>query len=166
MVDYFGRRPVLVLSSIGVLISMAALGTYFYLDDHLEITCPGDLEMSTTTSQPCIPEDGFSQDTLDSLSWLPLTSLFLFKFAHSLGLSSLPGNMLGEFFSSEAKDVSSTVAMTFGNLCAFLISKFQVYREIYMCSTSCKIASILHFALSIGKHGRSADYGRPLLPIW
>ncbi len=125
MVDYFGRRPVLVLSSAGVLISMVALGTYFYLDDHLEVTCPYDLT-STTTQHPCSAEDGFSQDTVDSLSWLPLTSLYLFKFAHAFGLSSLSGNMLGEFFSSEAKDVSSTVASTFGNLCSFLISKFQV----------------------------------------
>ena len=125
----------LVLSSIGVLISLVALGTYFYLDDNLEVLCPEDLEGTTiTTAKPCMPEDGFSQDTIDSLSWLPLTSLFLFKFSHSYGLSSVAGNLVGEFFSSEAKDVSSTVVVTFGNICAFLISKFQV---IPMLTVAC-----------------------------
>ncbi len=124
-----GRKPVLVLSSLGILASMAALGTYFYLEENLEVVCVAADEALATTTTPCVPKDGFSQATLDSLSWLPVTTLFLFKFAHAFGLGPLAIMLQGEFFASEAKEVSSTAASTFSQLCGFLVSKFQVDLE-------------------------------------
>ncbi len=110
---------------------MASLGTYFYLDANLEVVCPSEVNaiVTTTTSEPCCSESGFSQETLDSISWLPLVTLFLFKFSHAFGLGPLAMMMMGEFFSSEAKDVSSTFASTYSQICGFLISKFQVNIE-------------------------------------
>ena len=133
MVDRFGRKPVLVTSSTGVLVALVALGTYFYYDDHMEVVCPeiheGMMTSSTTTAEPCDPKSGFDEDLVDSLSWLPLTSLFVFKYFHAFGLTSLPMVMCGEFFSSEAKDISSTLNGMFGNLCSFFVSRYQVDKK-------------------------------------
>ncbi len=133
MVDRFGRKPVLVTSSTGVLVALVALGTYFYYDDHMEVVCPeideGMMTSSTTTAEPCDLKSGFDEDLVDSLSWLPLTSLFVFKYFHAFGLTSLPMVMCGEFFSSEAKDISSTLNGMFGNLCSFFVSRYQVDKK-------------------------------------
>ena len=40
---------------------------------------------STTTVEQCIPKDGFSQESLDIISWIPLASLITFKFSYSIG---------------------------------------------------------------------------------
>ncbi len=130
VVDRIGRRPALLVSSVGVCLSLVALGTFFYYDTNVEVVCPDGEEessnMSTTTVEPCYPRDGFSQETVDSLSWLPLTSLFMFKFFHVFGLSPMPTILCGEFFSSEAKDISTLINISFFNLCGFLVSRYQV----------------------------------------
>lgn len=66
---------------------------------------------------------------MDSLSWLPLASLFTFKFFNALGITPIPYMMLGEFFASEAKEISTTVVVLFNNTCGFLVTKFQVNLE-------------------------------------
>ena len=125
VVDRIGRRPALLVSSVGVCASLVALGTFFYYDANAEVVCP-DMSTTTTTAEPCDPRDGFSRETVDSLSWLPLTSLFMFKFFHVFGLSPMPTILCGEFFSSEAKDISTLINISFFNLCGFLVSRYQV----------------------------------------
>ena len=124
--DRLGRKPTLLISSVGVLVSLLALGTFFYFDDNVEVLCPETSLNTSTTAEPCQPKSGFSTETVDGLSWMPLTSLFTFKFFHVLGLSPLPTMLNGEFFSSEAKDVSTMINMTFTNICGFVVSRYQV----------------------------------------
>jgi len=65
VIDKLGRRPLLLISEITVVISLAALGLFFYLS---------------------------KQDTSvkGTLGWLPLASLILFSIAYSIGIGPIP----------------------------------------------------------------------------
>ena len=90
-------------------LSILALGVYFYIDENTKceggaVPASDSLDLIMPLGQENCVEDGtFSQNTLDSLSWLPLTSLMIYVFAFSIGFGPIPWMMNGEFFSIEAK---------------------------------------------------------------
>merc|ERR1712012_334168 len=65
IVDRFGRRSLLMVSCAATSVSIASLGTYFYLDERLD-TC--------VSAESC-PTYGAEKDVLNNISWLPLTAL-------------------------------------------------------------------------------------------
>ena len=67
VVDKFGRKPLLALSDITMCISIFALGTYFYLDEH-KLCAEGETEN-------CSEDSNISQETVDNLGILPLVYL-------------------------------------------------------------------------------------------
>ena len=76
LVDRAGRRMLLLISGFFMTISLAALGSFFYL-----------LE---TADKP--------DDVKSSLGWLPLASLILFIVAYSTGYANVPFLIMGELF--------------------------------------------------------------------
>ncbi len=87
------------------MISLIALGTFFYLD----VKSVGDAT---------------ANDKQGSTSWLPLASLIAYRFAFSLGFGPLPWILNCEFFAREAKETSSAIVTAFNWCCAFAVSKF------------------------------------------
>ncbi len=106
LVERMGRKFLLMASGLGVGLSMTALATFFYMDDHAEVICPyeeyvifrhmctvhncnlsnfSSLTSTTTSSTICVEQDGFSADTMDKITWLPVLSLVVFKFTFALG---------------------------------------------------------------------------------
>ena len=61
-----------MISNVFMAISLASLGTFFYLDENVTLT-------------KCQPQDGFDPNLIESLGWLPLLSLVIFVIAFSLG---------------------------------------------------------------------------------
>jgi len=128
---FFPLITILVSSSFsaGMSVSICSLGLYFYFDENKEVPC----DPSTTTMSPegldgvafCREKDGFDLDMVDALGWLPLTSLIAYKFFFAIGYGPLPWMMNGEFFSSEAKRLSSSITTAFNWLCAFIVTKFE-----------------------------------------
>ena len=64
IVERFGRKPLLFVSAVFMAISIFALGTYFYLEEH-----PGK----------------FDPETVDDLGVLPLVSLIVYIITFSIG---------------------------------------------------------------------------------
>ncbi len=81
-VDKYGRRILLMISNVFMALSLASLGTFFYLDENQAVDCPWN---SNATVTKCQPQDGFNPDLIESLGWLPLLSLVIFVIAFSLG---------------------------------------------------------------------------------
>lgn len=97
LVDKFGRKNLLILSSIGVTISFGALGLHFYL-----------LSLN------------FNPDTL---TWLPITSLLSFNLFVSCGWSTVPSILLGEMFPANLKNLASLCIFSSNALFSFLFVK-------------------------------------------
>jgi len=97
LVDRFGRKNLLILSSVGVTISFIALGLHFYL-----------------LSLNFDPE---------KLTWLPITSLLSFNLFVSCGLTTVPSTLLGEMFPANLKNLASLCIFSINALLSFIFVK-------------------------------------------
>lgn len=97
LVDRLGRKLLLVLSSMLMSLMLVALGIYFHL-----------LESNS--------------DAVESLSWLPLTSLCVHLIAYSIGYGPLPWLLLSEVYSKEYNAIASPITGAFAWTLAFTVS--------------------------------------------
>lgn len=95
-IDSFGRVFLLKLSFVIMIIGLTGVGSFFQLKT-------------------------MKVDFIDSLSWLPLSSLCLFCFGFSSGLGTVPIILIGEIFSSNAKRVIAPFGQTMSFVMAFFI---------------------------------------------
>ncbi|XP_051155994.1 facilitated trehalose transporter Tret1-like [Leptopilina boulardi] len=94
LVDKFGRRSLLMTSSIGVTISLLLLGLHFHL-----------LSLNLN---------------IDKLWILPIFSLFLFSISFAYGLGCVPSTLVGELFPPNIKSFAgfaSTASAAVFNFC-------------------------------------------------
>lgn len=99
LVEKRGKRFLLLLSSVGMAISLGSLAGYFYVKDN-------------------------QHSDVSALSWLPITSLILYIFTYCLGFGPLPWAVMGELFPGNIKTVASTVTASISWLFAFILTKY------------------------------------------
>lgn len=97
-VETWGRRKLLLFSSVGMFLSESILGIYIYLKDL-------NYEVS-------------------ALSLLPLICLMVFITAYTAGYGSLPWVVMGELFPGNVKSVATTATTLVSCLVAFLVVKY------------------------------------------
>lgn len=97
VVDRFGRKNLLIVSIVGVAISLFVLGLHFYL-----------------LSLNFVP---------DKLTWLPITSLLAFSIFVSYGLIPVPGVLLSEMFPANLKNLVSLFVSIINSTLAFMFTK-------------------------------------------
>lgn len=97
LVDYLGRRILLLVSIIGMTLCTTALGVFFFL-----------LEQDETVA--------------DTLSWLPLTSLSIFLITFAIGYGPVVWLMIGEVYSKELSGFVSPFTGAFNWMFAFVIT--------------------------------------------
>jgi hypothetical protein len=95
-VDKTGRKCLLLTSSIGMFLSLSALGLYFYLDEHKFIA---------------------------DLNWIPIPSLISFITFYCIGFGTLPYTILGEMFAPEIKSIAVSMAISIAWLGDFAVTK-------------------------------------------
>ncbi|KAB7497332.1 Facilitated trehalose transporter Tret1, partial [Armadillidium nasatum] len=85
LMDRAGRKSLLIFSSSVMIISLTALGIFFY---YLK----------------------FSPSVAADIGWLPLVSLILYVISFAVGFGPIPWLMMGELFSPEVKELASSIA--------------------------------------------------------
>ncbi|XP_011643846.1 facilitated trehalose transporter Tret1-2 homolog [Pogonomyrmex barbatus] len=125
VVDRFGRRVLLVFSSIGTTVTLCALGLYFYLKEVQQ-----------------------ANDVVNQISWLPVVALVLFIITYSVGWGPLPWAVMGEMFASNVKAKASSITVSVCWFLAFLLTKFcnnleeafGNYATFWVCGVFCLIS--------------------------
>lgn len=95
LVDRFGRRAMMVVSTVLMTLSHISIGTYFALKN--------------------------SESGLDSLNWLPIVSLSVFEMAFGAGMGPVSYVLLGELFSPNAKKVIAPIGKSFNLFLAAVV---------------------------------------------
>lgn len=99
IVDRVGRRVLLLVSISVMALCKVMLGTYFYLQNR----------------------DG--EESVASLSWLPVVALCLYIVVFSLGFGPIPWLMVGELFAPDVKGVAGSAAGSLSWIFAFAVTK-------------------------------------------
>ncbi|KAJ8709793.1 hypothetical protein PYW08_009797 [Mythimna loreyi] len=94
LVDRSGRRILMLVSTAGCALSLAALGIYFYLYD---------------TGHPAA----------ESLEWMALVSIMLFFLSYFGGFGIIPNTFIGEMFTDTCRGFGGTFTVTIGWVVGF-----------------------------------------------
>lgn len=97
LVDRAGRRVLLLVSDSVMAVCLLGLGAFFWAKEH-----------------------GYD---VSDLSWVPLVSLSVYISVFSLGFGPIPGIMMGELFSPEAKGVALGIVCILASILEFFVVK-------------------------------------------
>ena len=103
LTDRAGRKPLLLISSIGSCLSIAMVALYFNLDYSKVV------------------------DT-SNLGWMASAGAILYSVTYSIGLAGLPFTMIGELFPTNVKGLASISCIVCCNLISFIV--VQTYQQI------------------------------------
>ena len=103
LIDWIGRRALLLTSSILIIISHVSLGTYFY-------SCHQHIELIV----------GFT-------SWLPSASLYALLASYSLGYASVPFLIMSEVLPAKWRSNIAALCVLANSAASFLIVHFFEY---------------------------------------
>lgn len=98
LIDKLGRKLLLLVSGLGMVLTEVPLGVYIFLNKH-------DVDVS-------------------GISFLPILSLVLFILTYNVGMGSLPWTVMGELYPSNIKSIAASVTTSFCWILGFLIVYF------------------------------------------
>lgn len=127
IVDLFGRKRLLIVSGVGMLLGTVALGTHFYITRPSLCHSP---ENSTLTDLPTLllQQSKSSISELCNTHYAPLAivSLMLFNAAFSIGWGPVPWVLLGELIPLRVRGVGSGIATLVNWLAAAIVTGFYL----------------------------------------
>lgn len=97
LIDRLGRKILLYISDISMVISLFTLGAFFYCK-----TNGADVS---------------------NVGWLPLASFIIFVVGFSLGFGPIPWLMMGEILPGKIRGSAASVATAFNWMCTFIVTK-------------------------------------------
>lgn len=100
VVDRLGRKLLLIFSGVGEIVTLIALGIYFFLYAQ-------------------------SPDNVSNIKILPVISLVIFIATYCVGWGPLPWTVMGEMLPSNVKSKASSITVCACWFLAFLITKFS-----------------------------------------
>ena len=119
VVDKFGRRIPLLVSSVIMCISQCGLGFYFEL--YLPLDSNG--HPVNASSLPGVFPSIAHTIPSDQLSWLAITSLLLFNICFGLAWGPMPWLLMSEIFPLRIRGIASDAATLMAFACAFLVTR-------------------------------------------
>ena len=120
IVDLFGRKSLLIVSGVGMLLGTVALGTHFF------ITRPS--LCNTTLSDTPMLQSHSNMNELCNTHYAPLAiaSLILFNAAFSIGWGPVPWVLLGELVPLRVRGVGSGIATLVNWFTAAIVTGFYL----------------------------------------
>ncbi|EAA44045.3 AGAP005563-PA [Anopheles gambiae str. PEST] len=97
LIDRLGRKILLYISDVAMIITLMTLGTFFYMKNN--------------------------GDDVSEIGWLPLAAFVVFVVGFSLGFGPIPWLMMGEILPGKIRGSAASVATAFNWSCTFVVTK-------------------------------------------
>ncbi|XP_049542411.1 facilitated trehalose transporter Tret1 isoform X1 [Anopheles darlingi] len=97
LIDRLGRKILLYISDVAMIITLMTLGTFFYMKNN--------------------------GDDVSHIGWLPLAAFVVFVLGFSLGFGPIPWLMMGEILPGKIRGSAASVATAFNWSCTFVVTK-------------------------------------------
>lgn len=105
LVEDAGRRPLLLVSTLGSAVTLGVLAIYLLLD--------------------------FQGNDVSSVNLLPVIDVILLQIAYQVGLGTLPNALIGELFPTSAKGIAGAAITVSDGILGFAVSKlYQVIGDL------------------------------------
>lgn len=138
LVDRVGRRPLLIISSLGVCVMNVVIGSYFFFKDYL------------------------SYD-MQTVGLLPVFGIVAYIVLYTVGLSTVPMAVTSEMFPTNVKSHATSVLQIFVGLTTFTVTKlFQVIADrlgnyvIFWSFAVCSLLGLIYIYMKLPEtKGRS-----------
>ena len=114
LVDKVGRRKLLLTSALVMSLSLITLGVFFAI---FIPAVDGGFATDADTSS------GSTSPPAEEISWLPVSSIFLFNLMFSLAWGPLPWVLLSEIFPLRARGFACSFATTVFGVTQFIVTK-------------------------------------------
>jgi len=98
LIDKLGRKVLLYISAVSMILSLGVLGAYFFLKDATSVD-------------------------VSFLGYLPLASFIVYVLGFSLGFGPIPWLMMGEILPAKIRGPAASVATAFNWTCTFIVTK-------------------------------------------
>lgn len=95
-IDSYGRKTLLFISAIGMVLSETSLGVYFYLKENSE--------------------------NVSDLNWMPITCLTVYIATHNLAFAPVPWLIMSEVFPDKVRLIAADVVTCFSWCLSFLMT--------------------------------------------
>ncbi|KAG8228525.1 hypothetical protein J437_LFUL008982 [Ladona fulva] len=151
LIDRLGRKVLLNVSGVAMIISLSALGGFFYAKE-IEKTYLQESEMAMLANFTDLPANtsissiltnltdsatingsfaGLNETlsgsdlpfSLASWSWLPLTAFVVYVVGFSIGYGPIPWLMMGEVLPAKIRGSAASLATAFNWSCTFIVTK-------------------------------------------
>ncbi|XP_054005679.1 facilitated trehalose transporter Tret1-like isoform X1 [Hylaeus anthracinus] len=103
VIDKLGRKMLLYISAVSMILTLFTFGTFFYLKNSVEAD-------------------------VSDFGWIPLLSLIVYVIGFSLGFGPIPWLMMGEILPVKIRGSAASVATAFNWTCTFVVTK--TYEDI------------------------------------
>lgn len=138
LVDTLGRRPLLLMSTIGCGLAMFLAGLWFFLDSNTSLD-------------------------VSEFYWVPFASFLLYGVAFCIGLGPIASTVQGEAFPSNIKGIASGVTSQVLALTSFVMNKIYhpaaenigMYLNYWLFSGSCLFATFFVIFYVIETKGKT-----------
>lgn len=108
LADRLGRRPLLIFSYLGVTVSLAVVGIYFFL---MEVI-------------------GLSIEILSPYGFITLTGIICSNIISTIGFQSIVHVVAGEIFPLNVRATAMTALSIFGGLLSFVVARgYQILKD-------------------------------------
>ncbi|XP_063604196.1 facilitated trehalose transporter Tret1-like [Penaeus indicus] len=166
LIDRLGRKILLYVSSVLIVLSLVALGTFFYIKETAENAISIAEAMNLTAGAGNSTDDVTGwKETVDNLSWLPLVSFMVYVVAFSLGWGPIPWLFMGEALPVKIRGPAASIVTALNWSCTFVITKtFPGMVELigpsyvfYMFTAIMTLATLFAFFLVPETRGKTLE---------
>ncbi|XP_046384302.1 facilitated trehalose transporter Tret1-like isoform X2 [Ischnura elegans] len=146
LIDRLGRKVLLNVSGVAMIISLVALGAFFYAKSLAAIPTEALIDWNTTFAASNLTEDFMNMTqaelmanltainatlfkesdlalSIASWSWLPLLAFVVYVVGFSLGFGPIPWLMMGEVLPAKIRGSAASLATAFNWTCTFIVTK-------------------------------------------